>query len=182
MRLAVWVAAAFAAVLLSPFEVAAQDASAFASAYRLGSGDMLRVIVFGEDDLSGEFAVDDSGFVSFPLIGEVRAQGMTLRDFETEIAEELNDGYIIDPRVNVEIINYRPFYIYGEVTDGGEYPYVAGMNVLKAIAIAGGYTYRANQRRVHITRAGESERLTVQVGQDVLIYPGDVIEVPERFF
>lgn len=148
--------------------------------YRLGSGDKLRVIVFGEEDLSGEFEVDGMGIVSLPLIGLIEAQGVTLRSFERTVQAMLSEGYLKDPRVSAEVLNYRPFYIIGEIEEGGEYPFVSGMNVLNAVALAGGYTYRGNTNKAFITRRGhDREFLAVP---RTAVYPGDVIRVPERFF
>jgi len=148
--------------------------------YRLGSGDKLRVIVFGEEDLSGEFEVDGTGIVSLPLIDMIAAQGMTLRSFEETVEKRLRDGYLKDPRVSAEVLNYRPFYIIGEIEKGGEYPFVNGMNVLNAVALAGGYTYRGNTHKAFITRRGHKLEFPALPGTRV--YPGDVIRVPERFF
>ena len=157
-------------------------AKAFEKSYRLGSGDRLRVIVFGEEDLSGEFEVDSVGVVSLPLIEPINTSNMTLAQLRTQIENQLKAGYLVEPRVSVEILNYRPFYITGEVGRPGEYPYVAGMNVLKAIAMAGGYTYRANTRRVLLTRADTNSEEEQKPTQQLLILPGDYIRVPERFF
>ncbi len=151
-----------------------------AAAYRLGTGDQLRVIVFGEEDLSGEFEVDDTGAVSMPLVGDIRASGQTLRTFEAAVRERLSEGYLKDPRVSVQVLNYRPFYIIGEVEKGGEYPFVSGMHVINAVAVAGGFTYRANTSTVFITRGGEE--LEFEVTPELRLQPGDVIRVPERFF
>jgi len=150
--------------------------------YRLGSGDKLRVIVFGEEDLSGEFQVDSEGQVSMPLIGQVPAGGSTLREFESAVTERLMQGYLNDPKVSVEVLNYRPFYIFGEVNEGGEYPYQAGMSVLNAVAVAGGFTYRADTRRAYITREENNVEVEYPLSQDTLVLPGDVIRIGERFF
>lgn len=150
------------------------------AAYQLGSGDRLRVIVFGEEDLSGEFEVDDTGAVSLPLVGEVGAGGRTLRSFEAAVRAQLSDGYLKDPRVSVQVINYRPFYIIGEVEKGGEYPFVSGMHLLNAVAVAGGFTYRANTSKVFITRG--NRELEFAVTPELRLEPGDVIRIPERFF
>ena len=150
------------------------------TAYRLGTADRLRVIVFGEDDLGGEFEVDDTGAVSLPLVGQVRAKGRTLRDFEAAVQERLREGYLKDPRVNVEVVNYRPFYIIGEVAEPGEYPFVSGMNVLNAVALSGGFTPRANTSKVRITRDGQEN--TYASNSQTRLEPGDMIRVPERFF
>lgn len=149
--------------------------------YRLGSGDKLRVIVFGEPDLSGEFDVSGSGKVALPLIGQVDAEGRTLSQFEAAVIAKLMEGYLNNPRVSVEVMNYRPFYIYGEVGNPGQYPYTNGMTVLNAIAVAGGYTYRANTSEIYITR-GDGAEQTYPASQAVKVLPGDVVRVPERFF
>jgi len=149
--------------------------------YRLGSGDRLRVIVFGEGDLSGEFDVSGSGKVALPLIGQVHAEGLTLSDFESAVEAKLQEGYLTSPKVSVEVLNYRPFYIYGEVGNPGQYPYRSGMTALNAIAVAGGYTYRANQDRLYITR-GKGNEVEYPASQAVKVLPGDVVRVPERFF
>lgn len=151
-----------------------------ATAYRLGTGDQLRVIVFGEEDLSGEFEVDDTGAVSMPLVGDIGASGLSLRNFEAAVRERLSEGYLKDPRVSVQVLNYRPFYIIGEVEKGGEYPFSSGMHLLNAVAVAGGFTYRANTSKVFITRAGKE--LEFEVTPELRLQPGDVIRVPERFF
>jgi polysaccharide export outer membrane protein len=148
--------------------------------YRLGSGDRLRVTVFGESELSGEFQVDGAGTVAMPLIGEVRARGLTVREFEKAVTSALQDGYLRRPQVSVEVLNFRPFYILGEVQRPGSYPYVDGMTVLNAVVLAGGYTYRARTNRLTIRRANEAEER--EVGDDAVVLPGDVIRIPERFF
>ncbi len=152
--------------------------------YQLDAGDRVRVIVFNEPDLSGEFEVDGTGVVSLPLIGKVSACGLTARDFEDAIATALLDGYLKDPRVSIEVLNFRPFYIIGEVENGGEYDYVPDMTVLNAVALAGGYTYRADDRRVYITQAGANSEVEVRLdeGAGIQVLPGDIIRVPERFF
>ena len=150
------------------------------NAYRLGAGDRLRVIVFGEEDLSGEFEVDDTGAVSMPLVGQVRAKDRTLRAFEDAIKERLREGYLKDPRVSIQVINYRPFYIIGEVEEPGEYPFVSGMNVLNAVALSGGYTPRANTSKVRITRDGQE--YTYPADAQTRLEPGDMLRVPERYF
>ncbi len=159
------------------------SAETLAASYRLGPGDKLRVIVYQEQDLSGEFEVDSTGQVALPLIEPIAAQGMTIRQFQEAAVKGFSAGYIVNPRVSVEILNYRPFYITGEVTRPGEYPYVAGMNILKAVAMAGGYTYRANTKRVLLTRGkDDKEGKEVEPTADMTILPGDYIRVPERFF
>ena len=150
--------------------------------YRLGPGDLLRVVVFGHEDLSGEFEVKGSGHVSLPLIREVKAQGLTLRQFEQAVTDVLKPDFLINPRVSVDVLNYRPFYIIGEVKRPGSYPYVNGMTVVNAIALAGGYTYRAKEKEVLITRARDAGRKQEPADHETRVLPGDVIEVPERFW
>ena len=150
--------------------------------YKLGAGDLLRVVVFGHEDLSGEFEVKGSGHVSLPLIREVKAQGLTLRQFEQAVIDALKPDYLINPRVSVDVLNYRPFYIIGEVKRPGSYPYVNGMTVVNAIALAGGYTYRAKENEVLIMRARDAERKQEPADHETVVLPGDVIEVPERFW
>ncbi len=161
---------------------ASNAAATTRQAYTLGGGDELRVIVFGEEDLSGEFVIDGDGFVSLPLIGEVEAGGLTLREFEGAVEEALAGGYLREPRVSAEVLNYRPFYIIGEVQEGGEYPYTQGMSVLNAVAVAGGYSYRADRGRVFITHEGSGGEVEYRATQGVRVLPGDIIRVPERFF
>ena len=153
-----------------------------APAYRLGSGDQVRIIVFGEEDLSGEFFVDGAGAVSLPLIGEVPAAGKTLQEFRAELEARLSDGYLTDPRVSAEVLNYRPFYILGEVEESGEYPYTDGLTVMNAVARAGGFTYRANTRVVYIQRADTDREIEVPLTATLRVMPGDTIRIAERFF
>ena len=149
--------------------------------YRLGPGDVLRVTVFGQGDISGEFEVGSTGDITLPLIGEIPVIDRTLRDVENAVIEKLRPDYLKNPQVSVEVINYRPFYIIGEVQNPGSYQYVGGMRVVNAIAIAGGFTYRASEDQLLISRArGEGKQGSAT--QDTIVFPGDVIEVPERFF
>ncbi|MFM2044383.1 MAG: hypothetical protein RLY86_2959 [Pseudomonadota bacterium] len=152
------------------------------ASYTLGPGDTIRVIVFGQERLSGEFSVDGTGNVALPLIGEVQASGTSSRDLEIRIAERLSDGYVRDPRVNVEVLDFRPFYIIGEVNKPGQYPYANGMTVVSAVAMAGGYTYRAKQDHVVITRSIEGRKQERLAPPATPILPDDVIRVPERLF
>lgn len=150
--------------------------------YRLGPGDKVKVIVFGHEDLSGQAEVDGSGMISLPLIRNIPVQGITVRELEEEIANRLRPEYLLNPKVSVEVLTYRPFYIYGEVNKPGSYPYVNNMTVINAVALAGGYTYRARQSRVRIIRANDPKKSATDAGPDTPVFPGDVIEVPERYF
>jgi len=150
--------------------------------YRLGSGDKLRVTVFNEKDLSGDFDVNDQGLVSLPLIGQVKVGGLTINEAQDLITQKYGKDYLVNPRVNVEVLNYRPFFILGEVKSPGSYPYVSGMTVLNAVALAGGYTPRANRNNISIKRATSPQANEVEVQEDSAVLPGDVIRIHERFF
>lgn len=150
------------------------------SGYRLGAGDRVRVGVFGETELSGEFELDSQGTFSMPLIGTVDGHDLTPRALEERIADKLRDGFLKNPRVSVEVLNYRPFYILGEVNTPGSYPYRAGMTILNAAALAGGFTYRADERDIEVTRGGVGE--PIEVTSESIVQPGDVIRVKERLF
>lgn len=149
--------------------------------YILGVGDKLRINVFGEPDLTGEFEVSSTGIVSMPLIGDVRAAGQTVSKLQASITAKLKDGYMKDPKVSVEVNNYRPFFIVGEVMKPGSYTYVNGMTVINAVALAGGYTYRADKSGITLKHGGPTTR-EASVPEDSVVLPGDVIRVPERFF
>jgi polysaccharide export outer membrane protein len=150
--------------------------------YRLGTGDKIRVTVYGEDDLSGEFFVDSVGQIQLPLVGQVKAAGLTIHEFIGEIRTALQNGYLKDPKISVEVLNYRPFYILGEVNKPGEYPYENGLNVQSAIALAGGYTYRADDDEVYIRRNGSTREEAVPADATSKIRPGDIVRVAERIF
>lgn len=150
--------------------------------YQLGAGDKLRLSVFGENDLGGEFEIDGSGDVRLPLIGQVKAAGLTVHAFEQKVIKMLEDGYLRDPRVSIEVVNYRPFYIIGEVNKPGQYPYVNGMNALNAVALAGGYTAKANKSEVYLQRNGKNGEQEYPSDETTKVQPGDVIRIPERFF
>jgi len=150
--------------------------------YILGIGDEIRLTVYGEDDLSGTYKIGSTGMVSLPLIGNVEADGRTVGAFESAVRTILADGYLKDPRVSVQVATYRPFFILGEVAKPGSYPYVNGMTVLNAVALAGGYTYRADKDDVKTVHAGDPHKTENDAKEDTAIMPGDVIRVPERFF
>jgi protein involved in polysaccharide export with SLBB domain len=150
--------------------------------FRLAAGDKLRVTVFGEDKLTGEYSVDVGGYVSMPLAGTVKASGLTKVELEKALARKLSGEYLRDPKVTVEVATFRPFYILGEVEKPGEYPYKSGLNVMSAMAVAGGPTYRASNSRILIQRGGVGAFQEVALAPTVAIYPGDLVRVPERFF
>lgn len=150
--------------------------------YRLGPGDKLRVTVFGESDLSGEYQLDGMGLVRLPLIGTLRAAGATAPDLEHGITQALGEGYLKNPRVNVEIIGYRPFYIIGAVNRPGQYPYVDNMNALNAVALAGGFTDQAVQSTLYVRHEGVATEQAIRTDQLIRIQPGDVVRVKTTLF
>ena len=147
----------------------------------MGTGDKIKITVFGEDNISGNYEVNALGNVSVPLIGEIPAKGMAIASFRETLVRRLSDGFLKNPRVTIEILNYRSIYVHGEVKNGGEFPYRTGLKLRDAIAMAGGYTYRANEAYVVIVREGQGEG-QVPVGSAATVLPGDNIRVPERFF
>jgi protein involved in polysaccharide export with SLBB domain len=152
------------------------------AANRISSGDKVRISVFGEDRLSGEFLVDSAGNASLPLIGSTPLGGMTTSEAEAALRTKLSKEYVRNAKVTVEISALRPFYIIGAVEKPGEYPYRPGMNVMMAIAIAGGNTYRASPSTILIQRAGTNVESEYQIASSVVVNPGDLIRVPERMF
>ena len=150
--------------------------------YTLAAGDRLRVIVFGQDSLSNSYNVDSSGQIAMPLIGFVPANGRTTAQLAREIETRLRNGYLREPRVSVEVEAYRPFFILGEVTTSGQYPFVNGMTVESAVAIAGGYTARAAKDSADLTRTQDGRTITQPVSPMQPVRPGDTIVIHERFF
>lgn len=150
--------------------------------YALSGGDKIRVIVFGEPGLGGDYTIGGSGFLALPLIGEVDAKGLTSTELQDRIAARLADGYLKEPRVAIEVLNARPFYILGEVNRPGEYPFANGLTVEGAVAQAGGYTYRAKTRKVLIQHAGEGESTLYRLNGTTVVRPGDTIRIKERTF
>jgi protein involved in polysaccharide export with SLBB domain len=151
--------------------------------YNLGAGDKVRITVFGETDLTGEYEIDGSGVVAFPLIGEVRAGSGTARDLEKRIVAKLQEGYLKNPTVNVEVLTYRPFFIMGEVKSPGGYAYRSGLTLMNAVAMAGGYTYRAKSNIWVLTRDGAQMMQAKEIANgNFRVLPGDTIMIPERFF
>jgi protein involved in polysaccharide export with SLBB domain len=148
----------------------------------LAAGDKIRVTVYGEDRISGEYQIDPDGLISLPLAGTIRAAGLTKPALETALADKLAGKYLKNPKVTVDVVNFRPFYVLGEVQKPGEYPYRSGLNVLSAIAIAGGTTYRANASKVYIQRFGSTDLIEFDQSPMTSVMPGDVVRVPERYF
>ncbi|MEL6947972.1 MAG: polysaccharide biosynthesis/export family protein [Pseudomonadota bacterium] len=150
--------------------------------YRLDAGDRLRVTVFEQTDLTNTYVVDKAGYIAFPLVGSVPARGRTIKEVERTVAQKLSQGFIRKPDVSVEVDRYRPFFIMGEVSTAGQYTYVPGMTVQNAIAISGGFTARAEQKSVDITRQINGKVITGRVKITDPIVPGDTIFIRERLF
>jgi polysaccharide export outer membrane protein len=154
-----------------------------ATDYRLGPGDVVRLITFGEDQLTGEFRVADSGTVALPLVGSVRAAGLTPSALEQSVADTLSrSGILRNPSVSAEIIAYRPIFVLGEVNKPGQYPYQPGMTVVTAVAVAGGFTYRAFDRYASVVRTTDNEAIEGRATRQSFLQPGDVVTVYERRF
>lgn len=152
------------------------------SGYTLGAGDRIRITVFNHDDLSGDYSLDGRGRFSMPLIGAVNAAGLTSSDLEAVLIDRLKPDYLVNPRIYIQVVSYRPYYLVGEAANTGAFPYVAGMTYLKAIAIAGGFTYRAKQDQVFVVRANDPEQEEVKLDVNEKVQPGDIIRVAERLF
>lgn len=150
--------------------------------YRLGAGDKVKITVFDEPDLSGTFSVSGEGKVSVPLVGDIQAAGLTAPQLQSALEATYRQGYLKDPKVNVEVLSFRPFYILGEVKMPGEYPYDNGMTVVKAVALAQGFTYRADQKRVFIKHLNEVKEEQIPLTSSQAVEPGDTIRIAERYF
>ena len=150
--------------------------------YTLASGDKVRITVFGEPDLTGEYELDGSGYVRLPLLGQIKAAGLSAHGLEGVLTQTYANGYLKEPRIAVEITKYRPFYIIGEVNKPGEYPYVNGMTTLNAIALAGGFTPRARESTLYVRRKGALREQPMRADGVTKIEPGDVVRVSETGF
>ena len=167
----------------APQELASRSQSAADNEeYKLGSGDLIKITVFNQEDLSGEYTINGAGQIALPLIGDVNTKDLTVKQVEQAIANKLKPDYLLNPRVNVQVLNYRPFYILGEVKQPQSYPYVDGMTYLNAVAIAGGFTYRAKEDHVMVVRMKDPKKQEIRLNMDEKVMPGDVIHVEERFF
>lgn len=148
--------------------------------YTLDSGDRVQINVFGEDRITNEYLVNDRGNVSVPLIGDIPARGLTVAQLKSVVEEELRKGILLQPSVSVQIAEYRPFFILGEVARPGQFPYVEGMTVLSAVAIGGGFTFRANKSVFQVTRTVNGRSVSFQASGESKVQPGDVVNVLER--
>lgn len=150
--------------------------------YRLDSGDQLRILVFGQRELTNSYTVDQSGRLSFPLVGTIPARGRTTGDMEKAIADKLKKGFLRNPDVTVEVQAFRPFFIRGAVRAPGQFPYVNGMTAENAVAIAGGFTERADKKTVFITRLINGKVIQGRLALTDPIRPGDTLRIDERLF
>jgi len=153
------------------------------TAHHLSPGDKLKISVFNEPDLTGEFAVAENGNIAFPLVGELKAAGLGVDEFKADLVGKLQGGFVRNPRVNIDVLNYRPINITGEVKNAGQYPYRPGMTAQDVAAIAGGYTYRANESTLQVIRGANKNQITVDLRKDnIAIFPGDSVKISERYF
>jgi len=152
------------------------------AAYELGAGDRIKINIFNHDELSGEYQLDGEGRFSMPLIGVVQAENLNSAELEVLLVEKLKPDYLVNPRIFIQLVTYRPYYLVGEVGGRGAFPYIAGMTYLKAIAIAGGFSYRAKKEFVFVVRADDPEQTEIKLSVDEKVQPGDIIRVAERLF
>lgn len=150
--------------------------------YRLTTGDKLKVQVFNEPELTGEYEVGAGGAIAMPLIGDVDARTSTVEEVRQRVTSRLASGFLKSPKVSVQVVSYRPVYVQGEVRQSGEFPYRSGLTVADAIALAGGYTYRAVTDSIYLRRVNDPVEHEVSLSGSVPVLPGDNIRVPERFF
>lgn len=160
----------------------AQEGNLSMSQYQLGSGDRINISVFGQDDLSMEIRLPDVGTINYPFLGELKLVGMTAAEVESLIYDGLLGDYLVNPSVSVSIVEYRPFFIDGEVKRPGGYPYQPGLSVNKAAALAGGYTERANKDKITIVRETDGQQFEFSVSVTDMLQPGDIVTINQRFF
>jgi polysaccharide export outer membrane protein len=171
-----------ALAFLSPMLCAQISNQSIKSQYALGSGDVIKISVFGQEDLSLETRLSNTGVIRYPFLGDIRLVGKTMNEVELLIDKGLRGDYLIDPSVSVTVVEYRPFFIDGEVSKPGGYPYQPGLTVAKAAAVAGGYTERASKSTVTILRSVTGEEVSIEAAPQEIVMPGDIITVPQRFF
>lgn len=150
--------------------------------YKLDAGDKIKIDIFNQPDLSGEFQLDSEGQLSLPLIGRVEAKGLTAAELEKVLVGRFKPDYLVNPRIFIQVGIYKPYYLVGEVSGTGAFPYVAGMTYLTAIANAGGYSYRAKQDVVYVIRADDPEQKELKLSVEEKVQPGDIIRIAERLF
>ena len=170
-------------VVASPLALAATSNTGLVkSDYRLGSGDKILISVYGEQDLTVETQLGDSGLINYPFLGELKVAGVTVAELEAMIHKGLLGDYLVSPNVHVSILEYRPFFIHGEVERPGGFPYQPGMTVSKAAALAQGFTERASKTKMFVIRGDDPSQTKEKVELSTLLRPGDVVTVEESFF
>jgi len=153
------------------------------SRYQLGSGDVITIVVFGEEDLKREkIRLTDAGTISYPVLGELKVLRRTVGELEKIITDGLRGRYLVNPRVSVSVDQYRPYFIHGQVKSGGGYPFQPGLTVRKAVSVAGGFTDRASKEKIFVIRDNDRSVKPVKVDLDTPVLPGDIITVEESFF
>lgn len=167
--------------LVFSFCVCAQQDDTF-SQYKLGSGDIINISVFGQDDLTKEVRLSHLGVINYPFLGDIRAVGLTAAELELLIYNGLLGDYLVKPSVSVTILEYRPFFIDGEVKKPGGYPYQPGLSIDKAAALAGGYTERASKTKIQVVRSVDGQEQTMQVQSVFTVLPGDIVTIQQSFF
>ncbi len=158
------------------------DALTSPDAYKLGPGDQILINVFGEDDLSMDFQLNDTGTLNYPFLGELTVAGLSVTELEQLITRGLKGPYLVNPDVTVSIKEYRPFYLHGEVERPGGIPYQPGLTLEKAIALGGGFTERASKKKITVIRAGDTDQIARPIKLNAPVHAGDVITVPQSFF
>jgi polysaccharide export outer membrane protein len=160
-----------------PWPAAAQEET-----YRLDAGDLIKIQLYRDQDIDREFRIGANGRISYPLIGEVKAANLTPRELEEVIASRLKGQFFTNPKVTVMVVEYRPFYVNGEVEKPGGYSYQPGLTVRKAVSLAGGFKERASMSKIFLIKAGNTGADSVRVGLDTLIGPGDILTIEQSFF
>lgn len=150
--------------------------------YRLGSGDRVQILVYGQDDLTVETRLSDIGVLNYPYLGEIKVTGKTISELESLIYNGLKGDYLVSPSVSVSILEYRPFFINGEVKTPGSYSFQPALTVDKAAAIAGGYTERASKQKITIVREDQGERVEILAEPTTVVLPGDIVNIKQSFF
>lgn len=150
--------------------------------YHLGPGDRLKITVFGEDNMSGEYSVTGEGDLSFPLVGRIPASGLTLPEFETALLKRLDADYLRGARVTVEVAAFRPVFILGEVERPGEFPFAEGLSIYALVAKAGGFTYRANTKVIFVRHEKDTEERPYRLNSGAMVQPGDTVRISHSIF
>lgn len=168
---------------LTPLHAQTPQTTKPAVHYTLGVGDKLKVTIYNQKDLTGEYVIDGAGNLSLPLIDTtIKAKGLSLKALEERVIDTFKPDYLLNPKVSIQVLNYRPYYILGEIKNASSYPYVNGITYLNAVVIAGGFTYRAKESYVFVIRDTDPKQQEIKATLDQLVAPGDIIRVSERYF